>query len=305
MSLLPFRGPRGRAAAEPRPVAVVLSGGGSAGAAQAGMLSALAESGIRPDVVVGCSVGALNGAYLAIDPTPERMAELVSLWRGLTFRDVFGSSPVRRIVNLVTRRDHLCSPHALRRLVREWIPIADLGDTAVPVHVVTTDLHTGRSAWWSDGDAESVLTASACLPGMFPPVDLGGSRHVDGGVTDGVPISRAIELGARTVWVLDVTSDDPLPPGRRLSALDVLLRSFTISRTARRQDGQVEGVTIHHLRVPATAGLDPRDFSRAEELIDAGYAAAKQFIDALATPAPVVVPEPRGRLRRRRRVPAA
>lgn len=307
MSLLPFRGPRGRAVVEPGPVAIVLSGGGSAGAAQAGMLTALVEAGIRPDLVVGCSVGALNGTYLAIDPTPERLVELGDLWRGLSPRDVFGSNALRRALNLVARRDHLCSPQALRRLVREWIPVADLADTAVPMHVITTDLHTGRAAWWTAGDTETVLAASACLPGLFPPVALGGSRHVDGGVSDGVPVSRAVELGARTVWLLDVTSDDPLPAGRRMSALDVLLRSFTISRGVRTNSvlSTDDRVTVHHLRIPEIGHVDVRDFSRSAELVDVGYQTAKAFVEALATVAPEL-PEQRSRLRRRpRREPAA
>ncbi|HVF20968.1 MAG TPA: patatin-like phospholipase family protein [Mycobacteriales bacterium] len=307
MSLLPFRAPRGRAASAPRPVAVVLSGGGSAGAAQAGMLSALFDAGVRPDFLVGCSVGALNAAVVAVDPSPERVAELAVLWRRLTAREVFGSGSVRRMLNLVRRRDHLCAPDALRRLVREWVPITDLSETAIPVHVITTDLHTGRAAWWSAGDAQSILTASACLPGVFPPVALGDSRHVDGGVSDGVPIDRAVELGAATVWVLDVTSDDPLPHERRLSALDVLLRSFTISRASRRADGELveRGITVHHIRVPATAGLDPRDFSRSAELVDAGYAATKAFVEALSAPPPTEREQRARRLPRLRRAPAA
>lgn len=299
MSLLHFRAPRAPQA-QARPLAVVLSGGGSAGAAQAGMLAALVESGVRPDLVVGCSVGALNGTFLALDPTGDRIADLLSLWRGLTARDIFGNGSMRRLLNLVKRRDHLCSPASLRRIVREWLPVADLADTAVPMHVITTDLHTGRAAWWSEGDTETVLAASACLPGVFPPVHLGGSRHVDGGVSDGVPIERAIELGARTVWVLDVTSDDPLPADRRMNALDVLLRSFTISRSRRPGSVVIEGVTVHHIRVPETAGLDPRDFSRNAELIDAGYNAVHTFLQNLA-PTPATVPAQRSRLLRRQR----
>ncbi len=305
MSLLPFRAPRGAAAVEPRPVAVVLSGGGSAGAAQAGMLAALVEGGVRPDFVVGCSVGALNGTFLAMDPSGERIGDLLALWRGLTARDIFGNGSVRRLFNLVKRRDHLCSPLSLRRIVREWLPVEDLSQTAVPMHVITTDLHTGRAAWWSAGDTETILSASACLPGVFPPVVLGDSRHVDGGVSDGVPVDRAIELGARTVWVLDVTNDDPLPADRRMSALDVLLRSFTISRARRADSVYVQGVTVHHIRVPETAGLDPRDFSRNVELIAAGFAAAHAFMSDLVT-SPVSAPEQRSRLLRRARpAPAA
>ena len=300
MSLLPFRAPRDRARVAPRPVAVVLSCGGSAGAAQAGMLSALFGSGVRPDFFVGCSAGALNGAFMATDPTPERAVALVALWQRLTARDIFGNGSLRRLVNLVRRRDHLCAPDALRRLVRDVIDVRDLRDTAVPVHVVTTDLHTGRSSWWSEGDAGTILTASACLPGVFPPVALGGSRHVDGGVTDGVPIEKALELGAATVWVLDVTSDTPLAADHRLSALDVLLRSFTISRTARRTEGRYDGhgATVHHVRVPETAGQDPREFGSAQRLIDAGYAAMTAYLEVLTVAAP---PPPDARVRRLRR----
>lgn len=286
MSLLPFRGPRECDTTDAGPVAVVLSGGGSAGAAQAGMLAALMASGVRPDLVVGCSVGALNGTFLAMDPTPQRAADLVALWQRLTAREVFGSGTLRRLANLARRRDHLCAPDALRRLVRGWMPLADLADTVVPMHVITTDLHTGRPAWWTSGDTETILTASACLPGVFPPVHLGASRHVDGGVSDAVPVDRAVELGAATVWVLDVTSDHPLPMGGRMSALDVLLRSFTISRSSRRAESRLaqQGRVVHHIRVPATAGLDPRDFSRSAELIDAGFAAVMTYLSAVVTP---------------------
>ncbi|HVE63428.1 MAG TPA: patatin-like phospholipase family protein [Mycobacteriales bacterium] len=305
MSLLAFRSSRGAATVGPRPVAVVLSGGGSAGAAQAGMLSALVEVGVTPDFVVGCSVGALNGTFLAMNPAGDRIGDLIELWRGLTARDIFGSGSLRRLLNLVQRRDHLCSPASLRRIVREWLPLADLSQTAVPMHVITTDLHTGRAAWWSSGDTETVLAASACLPGVFPPVSLGNSRHVDGGVSDGVPIDRAVALGARTIWVLDVTNDDPLPAGQRMSALDVLLRSFTISRARRADGGLLDGVTVHHIRVPETAGLDPRDFSRSAALIEAGYAAAQKFVADLPA-VQISVPQPRARrLRRVRPAPAA
>jgi NTE family protein len=270
--------------------AVVLSGGGSLGAAQVGALRALFEAGIRPDLFVGCSVGALNAAFLAIDPTPERLDELENVWRKLDRSDVFGHnrrvSATHTLLHAVRRDDHLYEPDALRQLVRTWVPLKDLGDTAVPCHVVTTDLVTGTPCWWSQGDPVTVLTASACLPALFPPVPLGGSLHVDGGVTTPMPIERALDLGAVRVWALDVSGGTLGRRDERMSALDVLLQSFAISRmhldrpvTGMRADQQVV-----RLRRPDLGRMEMRDFSQTPRLIAAGYAVACEALANIPVP---------------------
>lgn len=264
--------------------AVVLSGGGSLGAAQVGALRALFEAGIRPDLFVGCSVGALNAAFLAVDPTPERLDELDAVWRSLDRADVFGRNrtlgATHTLLRAVRRDDHLYEPDALRQLVRNWVPLKDLGETAVPCHVVTTDLLTGSPCWWSDGDPVTVLTASACLPALFPPVPLGGSLHVDGGVSAPVPIERALDLGAVRVWVLDVSGGSLGRRDDRMSALDVLLQSFAISRmhldrpvTGMRPDQQVV-----RLRRPDLGRMEMRDFSQTPRVMAAGYAVAREAL---------------------------
>src|SRR4051794_41863075 len=152
-----------------RPVrdAFVLSGGGSLGAAQVGALQALFESGIVPDVVVGCSVGALNAAFVAVDPTAGRVNELEQVWRGMTREVVFPDGRFSVARRLASRTDHLYSPGGLRALVADCVPVVDLADTTIPCHVVTTDLLAGEPVWWTTGDPVEVLTASACLPGLF------------------------------------------------------------------------------------------------------------------------------------------
>lgn len=271
--------------------AVVLSGGGSLGAAQVGALRALYEAGIRPDLFIGCSVGALNAAFMAVDPTMERLNELEQVWRRLQRGDVFGRvnklTTTQAFLHAVRRDDHLYEPDALRQLVRTWVPLKDLGDTAVPCHVVTTDLHTGTPCWWSDGDPLAILTASACLPALFPPVPLGGSLHVDGGVTAPVPIERALELGAKRVWVLDVSGGSLGRRDDRMSALDVLLQSFAISRmhldrpvTGMRPDQQVI-----RLRRPDLGRLEMRDFTQTPRLMAAGYAVGREALTLAAIPA--------------------
>lgn len=291
LSLRHRRSPRPQEAGRPRE-AVVLSGGGSLGAAQVGALRALYEAGIRPDLFVGCSVGALNAAFLAIDPTVERLDELERVWRKLDRSDVFGRvnklSHTQAFLHAVRRDDHLYTPDALRQLVRTWVPIKDLGDTAVPCHVVTTDLHTGTPCWWSEGDPLPILTASACLPALFPPVPLGGSMHVDGGVTAPVPIERALDLGAMRVWVLDVSGGSLGRRDDRMSALDVLLQSFAISRmhldrpvTGMRPDQQVI-----RLRRPDLGRLEMRDFTQTPRLMAAGYAVAREALALASIPVP-------------------
>ncbi len=271
----------------PRPrEAFVLSGGGSLGAAQVGALRALLEAGIRPDLVVGCSVGALNAAALAVDPTLDRVLEMERAWRGIDKTHVFGRS--RRLaptplLNAVRRDDHLYEPQALRALVRAWVPISDLSDTAVPCHVVTTDLERGLPAWWSAGDPVEILSASACLPALFPPVRLGDSLHVDGGVTVPVPIGRALELGAMRVWVLDVTGGILGRRGARMTALDVLLHSFAISRSLldRPVTGPHADQQVIRLRRPDVGHLEMRDFSQTGRLMAAGYAVAREALREL------------------------
>lgn len=283
-SLRQRRAERARAAVRPRE-AFVLSGGGSLGAAQVGAMRALLEAGIRPDLLVGCSVGALNAAYVAVDPTLERVEELDRIWRGLGREHVFGRA--RAVLLNAVRSDHLYDPAALRFLVKSWFPLPDLSDTAVPLQVVTTDLDRGQPSWWSAGDPVQVLTASACLPALFPPVQLGDSLHVDGGVTAPVPIQRALDLDATRVWVLDVSGGSLGRNGSRMTALDVLLQSFAISRaqldrpvTALRPDQQVI-----RLRRPDLGRLEMRDFTQTPRLLAAGYAVAREALAAL--PAPV------------------
>lgn len=267
--------------------AFVLSGGGSLGAAQVGAMRALMEAGIRPDLVVGCSVGALNGAFVAVDPTLARIEELESVWRRLERADVFGRG--RGILHAVRGHDHLYEPEALRSLVRSWVPLRDLAQTAVPCHVVTTDLERGVAAWWSSGDPVEVLSASACLPALFPPVRLGDGLHVDGGVTAPVPVDRALELGAIRVWVLDVSGGSLGRRGSRMTALDVLLQSFAITRahldrplTVLRPDQQVI-----RLRRPDLGPVEMRDFTQTPRLLAAGYAVAKEALASLTAGAGV------------------
>lgn len=255
-------------------MAFVFPAGGSSGAAQVGSARALLEAGIVPDVVVGASVGALNAAFLALDPTPAQARRLADIWATVTRADVYGDRPHRTLTKLVLRHDHIYTGAPLRSLIARFCPLDDLGRATVPVHVVTTDLDLGVARWWSTGPAQEVLYASACLPGLFPPAVLEGHRHVDGGVLEPVPVPRAVDLDAAVVYLLGdvaVPSDERLG---RMSALDVLLRSFAISRYARLPEPERvarPGQRVVVVPGASTLGIDIRDFTHSRRLIDESY----------------------------------
>jgi len=263
----------------PRDV-IVFSGGGSLGAAQVGALQALFAAGVVPDAVVGCSVGALNAAFVAVDPTPQRVDELEGVWRLMSRETIFPDGRFTVATRLATRRGHLYRPQGLRSVIESCVPLADLADTRIPVHVVTTDLRAGEPVWWTSGDPVEVLAASTCLPGLFPPVPLAGSLHVDGGVTCPVPVQRGLDLGAARVWVLDVSRDFHGWADERMTAMDVLLESFAISRS---HLGRTEPVVSAGQRIITLPSLrmgrhDLRDFSKTSALLAAGREAGRAMV---------------------------
>ncbi|HET6873895.1 MAG TPA: patatin-like phospholipase family protein [Acidimicrobiales bacterium] len=265
-----------------RPVdtAFVFPSGGSTGAAQVGILRSLLEAGIVPDLVIGSSVGALNAAFIAARPTVEGVEALSRIWQGLSREDVFGRNRYYTLSRLVMRNDHIYTPVPLRGLIDRFCPLDRLEDASVCVQVVTTDLDNGVARWWGAGPADEILYASACLPGLFPPAVLDGHRHVDGGVLEPVPIGRAVDLDASTVYVLGEPAGPERRPGRP-NALEVLIRSFDISRYARlpapeamARPGQrviaVPGATTGH--IPIT------NFGHTERLIADSYEISRSFL---------------------------
>lgn len=289
-------------------VAFVLSGGGSHGAAQVGMLQALLGAGIVPDVLVGCSVGALNAAFVAADPTPERAARLAEVWHTLDDRAVFGSRHRHTVWNALTQRDHLYDNASLLRLIDRFCPVIDLADLAVELHVVTTDLDAGRPTWWTHGPARGILAASASLPGLFAPMLLpardGATRHIDGGVVCPVPVAHAVGLDVDVVYVLDVSSAERLVPSR-LNALEVLVHSFSISRYANLPDHASlarPGQQVVVLPSPHMSGVDLTDFGHTETWIEQTRAACSEFLADRAALAGIPATGRTGLLRRIRSV---
>jgi NTE family protein len=221
---------RSRARRRPE-IAYVLSGGGVLGAAQVGQLQALVAAGRPADVVIATSVGALNATAIASDPSIEGMDRLAEVWRGLKAEDIFPGSRFARAWNVVSRGDHIHSNDGIRKLV-EGFNVRSFDETIIPLWVSATNLRNGEEHWFSSGPLMPAILASTALPGIFPPVSIDGELYIDGGVVNNVPISKAVELGARRIYVLTCgTATGQQRPIRR--PLDVLVQAFAHSRRAR------------------------------------------------------------------------
>jgi len=234
----------------------VFGGGGLRGAAEVGMIKALAETDIRPDIIVGTSIGSVNGAILASGRLPEMAARLEDLWkRQLTSSSVLREGFVSRAANLLRHRTHLHSNSALRELLELNLTVDSIEDLAIPFECSAACIETSSEAWFDSGPLIEAILASCAVPGLLPPVEVAGRHYVDGGVVNSIPISRAIELGATTIFVLHVGNiDAPLRLPRH--AWDVAFVSFEIARRhrfVRDMENLPEGLTTHVL----PTGVDP------------------------------------------------
>ncbi len=252
-----------------KPTAFVLAGGGSFGAIQAGMMHSLAKHGITADLVVGSSVGALNGAYYAGDPSLKGVLRLEAIWRGLRRRDVF---PVtwRTLLGFMWRRDFLIPSRGIRKLVEDHLPYRNLQDAALPVHIVATDIVSGESVVFSDGPAVDAIVASTAIPGAFTPVRYRDRYLADGAVSSNTPVRIAVKMGARRLIVLPTGYACALqaPP---VGAVANALHALTLL-IARQLVAELEGLDpdIEYFVVPPLCPLvgSPYDFSRTDDHIE-------------------------------------
>ena len=282
----------------PGPVAFVLSGGGNLGALQIGMLRALAEHDIVPDMVLGCSVGAINGAALAQDPTLAGIGRLEHLWRELDGDDLMPRGILPRPLALARRGESLHGNEGLRRVLEQELTARTFEELAVRFQCVATDVIGVREVWFDSGPLIEPVLASAALPAVYPAVEIDGVRYLDGAIVNDVPMGRAVELGARTIYVLQVGAfSRPRPEPRR--PLDVAIQSYWIARHhrfKRELAAMPDDVDVHLLPTGQTPTMRYDDFTRSAELMRIAYEATTDYLEGRpSTPEmPAGEPERRG-----------
>ena len=249
--------------------AFVFAGGGSFGAVQVGMLHSLVANGVTADMVVGSSVGAINGAYFAGAPTLKGVLELETIWRGLTRHDVF---PItwRTLLGFLWRRDFLISHDGIRKLLEDHLPFRNLQDAQLPLHIVTTDVVSGESVVLSAGPAVEAIVASTSIPGAFAPVLYKGHYLADGAISANTPVKVAVEQGARRLIILPTgyACATEKPP---VGAVANVLHALTLL-IARQLVDDLEELPpeIEYVVVPPLCPLlgSPYDFSLTSEHIE-------------------------------------
>jgi NTE family protein len=273
-------------------VAFVLGGGGHLGAHEVGMLRALLERGITPDLVVGTSIGAINGAAVAADPTPAAVERLSTTWREVARGDVFGSSVLGRIGTLARTRTHLHDNEGLRQLLVRAAPVERIEELPVAFECVAACIETASEHWFTEGPLVEAVLASCAVPGILPPVEIGGEHFLDGGIVNSIPVGRAVQHGATTIYVMHVGRvDRPLEPPRW--PWEVGLVAFEIARRHRFMGDMAalpDGLDVHVL---PTGDSDPprytdlsqfryRDTSKVPDLIERAFEASAAYLERVA-----------------------
>ncbi|MGH2735720.1 MAG: patatin-like phospholipase family protein [Actinomycetota bacterium] len=269
-------------------IAFVLGGGGPLGASEIGMLRALLERNVRPDLILGTSVGAINGAAIAAEPTEQGLQALAEVWTSLEASGVLNSSLVGRVGTLARSRINLYDNTGLRALLEERLPNA-FEELQIPFQCVAAGIERAGERWFSSGPLVDALVASCAVPGMLPPVEIDGEHFYDGGLVNSIPVDRAVRLGAREIYVLQVGRiEQPLNVPAKL--WEVGLVAFEIARRHRfvtQMATLPAGVTAHVL--PAGEAVSYTDLkqlrfsdrARAEGRADLSYEATIAYLDAL------------------------
>ncbi len=270
-------------------VAFVLGGGGQLGAHEVGMLRALIERGIVPDLVIGTSIGAINGAIIAAAPNTQTVERLGRVWTRIERSDAFAGSMFGRLTTLARTRTHLHANDGLRALLADAVPFENIEELPVRFECVAASIESASERWFASGNLVDAVLASSAVPGILPPVEIDGEHFLDGGIVNSIPVGRALALGATTIYVLHVGRiDRPLEPPRW--PWEVALVAFEIARRHRFLGDLAalpDDVEVH---VMPTGQSDPprytdlsqlryRDTSKIPEHIENAYVASARYLD--------------------------
>jgi len=263
-------------------LAVVLSGGGNYGAMQSGALEVLAQSPIRPALVVGTSAGALNAIHFAADPSAEGARRQQAIWRQVDQGMVGSLSLLGGLQRLVTNQPSLFTNQALAKFVKNNLPAgaSTFGEVramaGVRAYTMAACLDTGEPVVFGDRDDDRLLDgamASSGLPPYLPPWEAGGRRYVDGAVFSNLPIQTAVERGATQVIALEIHHAVTSSRASRFmidittSAVSLMVEHMADieERWAKRHR-----IPVRRIQLDAPPEVPFWDYSQADLLIDVG-----------------------------------
>ncbi|MDM4720570.1 patatin-like phospholipase family protein [Micromonospora sp. WMMA1363] len=270
------------------PVAFVLGVGGFLGAVEVGMLRALFRAGIQPDLVLGTSIGAVNGALVAADPTEAVTDRLVRLWASPKASEVYGGSLARQLRRFAVH-NHLYSPRPLRRMLQNELgEQTTFADLRVPFRCCATNIERAMEHWFDSGPVVPAVVASASVPGLLPAACIDGRHYIDGGIVNSIPINEAVAAGARRIFVLhmDRVERELSPPRRPWEIPEVTFEIVRRQQFARELSAVPVGVEVHVL---PTGGSQPgdespradRDMATVVRRISRAYTATRRYLTQL------------------------
>jgi NTE family protein len=271
----------------PRPIAFAFSGGASLGAMQVGMLRALRTAGIQPDMVVGTSVGALNGAIIADRGFEKGIDELERLWMRIRRTDIFAGGLFAQLRCLVQTGQSLFSHDQLAKLIRETLSVGAFEDLRLPLGVIATEVRSRCSTLLTKGELQPALLASSAIPGLLPCVKINERWHMDGCFSSNVPLQAAVQMGAASLVVLDTGNRRPTKPAHGLTDRLLSVAFSAFRRQVLREVSVVANrLPVVYLPAPALPPHSLLDFDGNEELIDKATACTARFLATATPPSP-------------------
>jgi NTE family protein len=272
----------------PRPVGFVFSGGAAQGALQVGMLRALHEAGIRPDLVVGASVGSLNAAVVAALGLEDGIETLTELWSTLKRRDVFLGKNLAQIGRMLQNKHSIFPNDPLKKIIADVLTCTRFDELRLPLGVLATSLRTFEGVLFTEGELAPALLASAALPGVLPPVEMDGDVFSDGGLTSNVPLEAALLMDAAALVVLDAQelNQDMGGPDNIIEIVINTIMMIMRQRVQVEAQALAEKVPILYLPTPVLPDHELMDFSDGPHMIAMSYESTAEFLRTAPIPQP-------------------
>lgn len=239
---------------------IALGGGGAKGFAHLGVLKALEEKGIKPDIISGTSAGAIAGVYIASGKSPEEAFELIKDHKLIDF------------VQVRIPRTGLLNLDRLRSSLSEHIKADDLKDLKIPFYAAVSDIINGHIEYFNEGPMVKLVQASASIPVLFSPVEIDGRIYSDGGLFDNVPV-KPLKDKCKKIIAVNVTPINKIDKVNNLIQIATRTFHLSINSTIKGLEDNCDLV----IEPPDLDKFDTLDSGKANEIYKVGYEYCKNL----------------------------